>query len=38
MVQLQSSGDAGVHKAAEIDLDQERVSQRRVFKPAVAEL
>ena len=39
MVQFQSSSDPGVCKAAEIDLDQGRVSQR-VFKPAtlVAEL
>ena len=42
MVQLRSSSNPGVCKVAEIDLDQERVSQRRVFKlkPAtlVAEL
>ena len=40
MVQLQPSSDPGVRKAAKIDLDQERVSLGRVFKPAtlVAEL
>ena len=34
VVQLQSSSDPGVLKAAEIDLDQDQVSQRRVYKPA----